>query len=234
MSVVLFCVSCDKEPIYESEPVHPERAWEDGDNNGGDNGNNSDNGDNNGDNNGGDNGDNGDNNGGDNSGSAKEQNQNRTITRLYSAVMRREIPYPFKAYFMEIDGKEYYYMLRYYFNHELKVGDKISFTVSPFCPNEISSINGYSLGDGSDASGGGSSGYLVASDPIEATIFGYFPMKICYSLSLVPFDSWCIVTTDGNLIYMKKSKFKDFDLGDRIVYNVYTLFPNEVVAIKKL
>ena len=33
---------------------------------------------------------------------------------------------------------------------------------------------------------------------------------------------------------MKKSKFKDFDLGDRIVYNVYTLFPNEVVAIKKL
>ena len=48
-------------------------------------------------------------------------------------------------------------------------------------------------------------------------------------------DTWFIELDDGGLVYVKKSKLKlELKPGDRIVYNVYTLFPNEVLAIKKL
>ena len=62
-----------------------------------------------------------------------------------------------------------------------------------------------------------------------------FLMKIRYSLSFLPLDTWFIETTDGNLIFIKKSKLNvNLSTGDRIVYNVYTLFPNEILALKKL
>ena len=39
----------------------------------------------------------------------------------------------------------------------------------------------------------------------------------------------------GNLVFVKKSKLTaGLRAGDRFVYNVYTLFPNEILAIKKL
>lgn len=162
-----------------------------------------------------------------------------TITKLYSVVMRREIPYPFKAYVMQISDGNYFYMLRLRYDHELRVGDRISFSVFNFCPNEIAEINGVELGDGSDVPDYNDStpagDYLVASDPIEATVKSVFSMRIRYSLTIFPFDTWFIETTDGNLVYVKKLKFsQELRPGDRIVYNVYTFFPNEIVAIKRL
>lgn len=162
-----------------------------------------------------------------------------TITKLYSVVMRREIPYPFKAYVMQISDGNYFYMLRLRYEHELRVGDRISFSVFNFCPSEIAQINGVDLGDGSDIPNYNGSApvgdYLVASEPIEATVKNVFSMRIRYSLSIFPFDTWFIETTDGNLVYVKKLKFEhELRAGDKIVYNVYTLFPNEIVAIKQL
>ena len=162
-----------------------------------------------------------------------------TITKLYSVVMRREIPYPFQAYVMQISDGNYFYMLRLRYEHELRVGDRISFSVFNFCPSEIAEINGVSLGDGSDIpdynENTPTGDYLVASNPIEATVKSVFSMRIRYSLTIFPFDTWFIETTDGNLVYVKKLKFShELRPGDRIVYNVYTFFPNEIVAIKKL
>lgn len=161
-----------------------------------------------------------------------------TITKLYSVVMRRELPYPFKAYVMELNSKRYFYMMRSRFNADLHVGDQISFQTLSYCPSEISTINGYELGDGSNATHNDDTGagqYLVASDPIEATVKSMFAMKIRYTITFWPIDTWFIETTSGNLIFIKKSKLNiDLKPGDRIVYNVYTLFPNEILALKKL
>lgn len=161
-----------------------------------------------------------------------------TITKLYSVVMRRELPYPFKAYVMELNHVRYFYMMRSRFNADLHVGDQISFQTLSYCPNEISGINGYDLGDGSDAAHNDNTSagqYLVASDPIEATVKSMFAMKIRYTITFWPIDTWFIETTAGNLIFIKKSKLNiTLKAGDKIVYNVYTLFPNEVLALKKL
>lgn len=160
------------------------------------------------------------------------------ITKLYSVVMRRELPFPFKAYVMELNGQRYFYMMRSRFNADLHVGDYISFQTFSFCPSEISAINGYDLGDGTNAVHNdetSAGNYLVASNPIEATVKNMFAMKIRYTIAFWPIDTWFIETTAGNLIYIKKSKLNiDLKPGDGIVYNVYTLFPNEVLALKKL
>jgi len=160
------------------------------------------------------------------------------IEKLYSVVMRREVPYPFPAYVMRLDNGGYYYMLRYRYSRDLKEGDEVSFSVFEFCPNEIAKINGCDLGDGSDAEQGehpGIGDYLVASDPIEATVKSVFAMKIRYSVTFYPIDTWFIETEEGSLVFVKKSKLTTtLNPGDRFVYNVYTLFPNEVLAIKKL
>ena len=161
-----------------------------------------------------------------------------TITKLYSVVMRRELPYPFQAYVLQVSDGAYFYMMRYRYNKDLKVGDKISFSVYSFCPNEIAQINGYDLGDGSEAVGNVSPGageYLVASDAIEATVKSTFDMDIRYTITFWPISTKFIETTSGNLVFVKNSKLNvDLKPGDRIVYNVYTLFPNEILAIKKL
>lgn len=168
-----------------------------------------------------------------------ETYQNKTIVRMYDIKMRRALVYPFMTYVMQMDDGGWFFLLRYKFNQDLHVGDKISFSTYTFSPNEISSINGISLGDGSDSGdsndnpGGGE--YWVVSDPIEATVKELFSMKVIYGVPFLAFDSQFIETTDGNLIYVKKLKLNvSLKPGDRIVYNVYTWAPNEIVAIKKL
>lgn len=171
----------------------------------------------------------------DDSKSTGNESYEATITRLYSVIFRQNLVVPTNAYVMELNGSRYFYMLRSRFNMDLKVGDKISFKTSAKNPYEIVVINGYDLSGEEDAQSGSSSsglGYLFTSDPIEATIKGIFSMKVRY-LTLV--DMVFIVTTDDNLIYIKRNKLNiDLKPGDRIVYSVYTLFPNSVVELKRL
>jgi len=168
----------------------------------------------------------------------KEKFKNLTIVRMYDIKMRRALVYPFKVYVMQMSNQQWYFLLRYKFNQDLKVGDKISFSTYSFSPNEISSINGISLGDGTDGGsssdnpGGGE--YWVVSDPIEATVSELFSMKVIYGIPLLAFDSQFIITTTGNMVYVKKSKLNvELHPGDRIAYDVYTWAPNEIVVIKK-
>lgn len=171
----------------------------------------------------------------DDSKSTGNESYEATITRLYTAVFRQNLIVPTQAYVMELNNSRYFYMYRSRFNMDLKVGDKISFQTSAKNPYEIVVINGYVLGEGEDAQSNDSSGglgYLFASDPIEAKIKGIFYMKVRY-LTLV--DMVFIVTTDDNLIYIKKSKLNiDLQPGDVIAYSVYNIIPNSVVEIKRL
>ncbi|MBQ8482321.1 MAG: hypothetical protein IJ532_07295 [Alphaproteobacteria bacterium] len=166
-----------------------------------------------------------------------DNQQQAVITKLYQVKMRRELMIPFSAYVMQINHRDYLYMIRLRFNQDLKVGDAIDFSVFSFCPNEIAKINGCDLGDGGSANQNDNNngiGYLVATDPIEAQIKDIFSMKIRYSISFLPIDTWFIETTDGNLVFVKKSKVNvSLAPGDRIVYSRYTLY-DEILTLKKL
>ena len=175
---------------------------------------------------------------GDNNRDNSHNQEMYTITKLYSIVMRRTLPYPFQTYVLEIDNGAHFYMLRYHYNQDLKVGDKISFAVYSYCQNEIAEINGYSLEGSTDASDNSdlSAGeYLIASDPIESVVQSTFDMNVIYSLPFIPFATKFIETEDGNLLFIKQSKLNvELNAGDKFVYSVYTLYPNEILALKKL
>ncbi len=167
-----------------------------------------------------------------------EQEKCAVIEKLYPVYMRREVPLPFPAYVMRLSDGNDLYMLRTRYNRDLHQGDRIDYLVFSFCPNEIAVIDGFELGDGSGAEKGAATQKtrsLVASDPVEGCVAETFDMQIRYSLTFVPIDTRFIVLEDGKLIYVKKNKLSlELVPGDRIVYNVYALSPNEVLAVKKL
>lgn len=154
------------------------------------------------------------------------------ITKLWA------VNSPFLIYIMRLSDGTDAYMLRYRYSKDLHSGDEISYQLSSVYPNEIVKINGESAGDDNDIKDAEfPSGGLVASDPIEADVVSVFTMKWQYyglTMFLLPFESRFIETPE-RLIYVKASKLTtELAAGDRIVYNVYTLFPHEVLAIKKL
>lgn len=166
-----------------------------------------------------------------------------TIVQLWQISMRREIPYPFKVYVLQINNGKWFYLRRLSFDGELHVGDEIAFSIYYKIPDEISSIDYLIAHNGEqarvNAMSPGIGTYLVASDPIEADVKDMFILNMRYALPFTPIETVVIETTDGNLIYVKSSKLPETDsadltIGDHFVYNVYTIFPNEVVAIKKL
>lgn len=156
------------------------------------------------------------------------------ILELYTVKMRRELPYPFDAYVLRLSDGKYYYLSRLFLGTDLHIGDIIRFRVYKLLPDEISRIEFVSRNQKS-LSCTVETRNFVAGDPIEATVVKTFELGVRYSLTFVPVKSVFILTTDDNLVYTKKFKL-DINLkaNDRIVYNVYRLFPNEILAIKKL
>ena len=167
-----------------------------------------------------------------------------TITQLWEISMRREIPYPFKVYLLEVDGGKWFYLRRLnVYGGELHVGDEIRATVYYEIPDEIASIDKLKCHKGEQAKVNamrpGVGTYLVASDPIEADVKNMFTLLMRYSLTFTPIKTVVIETVQGNMIYVKASKLAETDsadlaIGDQFAYNVYTIFPNEVLALKKM
>ena len=160
------------------------------------------------------------------------------ITHIWECVIRRSVVYPFSAYVMRCSNGKYYYLLRYRYPYELRVGDDVSFTVSQYCKNEIEEMNGHKYNGGQNANENefpDLGEYLVASVPIETTVSGTFPIKMCTNLPVLPQEYWCIVTNGNKLLFVTPDNI-DFvpKPGDRFVYSVYTLFPNSILQAKKL
>ncbi|MBR1648087.1 MAG: hypothetical protein IJ689_00635 [Alphaproteobacteria bacterium] len=246
-AAVSFC-SCDRDddPWDDYRPYSEfgnHRNTGDDDNNGNNNGNNPGNpgnGDDNGNGNGNENGNGDDNGNADNNGNGDNNGNSNapTIVKLWEVVMRRSIAYPFQAYVMEMDNGNHYYLLRYRYNKDLHIGDRLSFKVSAYCAYEIEEVYGSNDNGGANANENDypdMGQYLVASDPIEATVKGMFGMQMCTRLPIWPSDYYCIETTEGKLLFITPNKLNvELKPGDRFVYNVYTLFPNSILALKKL
>lgn len=166
-----------------------------------------------------------------------------TIVDLWQISMRREFLYPFKVYVIKLNTGRWFYLRRLNFDGELKIGDEIAGRVYRNVKDEIAIIDDVRSHNGKPAKENALKPaigtYLVASDPIEANVKNMFRLGMRYTLSFNPIETVVIETTDGNLIYVKASKLpetgsEDLKIGDRFVYSVYTIYPNEVVAIKKL
>lgn len=156
------------------------------------------------------------------------------ILELYAIKMRRELPYPFDAYVLKLSDGKYYYLSRLFLGTDLHVHDIIRFKVYSLLPDEISQIQVVSRTKSSETHNVETRNF-VASDPIETDVVKTFELGVRYSLTFVPVKSLFILTADGSLVYGKKFKIDvSLKAGDRIVYNVYRLFPNEILAIKKL
>ena len=166
-----------------------------------------------------------------------------TIIDLWQISMRQEFLYPFKVYVLQLNTGRWFYLRRLNYDGELRIGDEIAGRVYRNIPDEIAVIDAVKPHKGSiakeNAMRPATGSYLVASDPIEADVKNMFKLSMRYTLSFTPIETVIIETTDGNLIYVKASKLpethsEDLSIGDHFVYNVYTIYPNEVVAIKKL
>lgn len=166
-----------------------------------------------------------------------------TIVDLWQILMRQEFLYPFKVYLIKIDTGRWFYLRRLTYETELRIGDEIAGRVYREIPDEIAIIDNHKSHNGPPAKQNATQpaigSYLVASDPIEADVKNMFRLSMRYTLSFTPIPTVLIETTDGNMIYVKASKLpetnsEDLTIGDHFVYNVYTIYPNEVVAIKKL
>lgn len=162
------------------------------------------------------------------------------INKLYRIVQPAGIMYPFPAYVLRLSDGRDVYLIRQRYNQDLYEGDEICYQLSNYCCSEISAINGVNLGEGGSYADDGyaeiPSGGLVASDPIEDVVADIFYLEAIYSVPFLPIKTTCIeVASDGKLLMVKNAKLNvELAVGDRIVYNVYSLFPNDVLAIKKL
>lgn len=172
-----------------------------------------------------------------------DNNDYATIIDLWQISMRQEFLYPFKLYVLRLNTGRWFYLRRLNFDGELRIGDEIAGRVYQNIPHEIAVIDAVKPHGGKPAKQNAmrpaAGSYLVASDPIEADVKNMFRLSMRYTLSFSPIPTVLIETTDGNLIYVKQSKLpetnsEDLSIGDHFVYNVYTIYPNEVVAIKKL
>ena len=144
--------------------------------------------------------------------------------------MRRELPYPFPAYVLKLSNGRYYYVLRTFLDTDLHQNDVISFKTYTLMPDEISRITAVRSARPAYAE----TRNFVATDPTEATVRKTFELGVRYSLTFVPIKT-VFIYTGSELVYAKKIKLGiDLNPGDRIVYNVYRLFPNEILAVKKL
>lgn len=166
-----------------------------------------------------------------------------TIVDLWQISMRQEFLYPFKVYLIKINTGRWFYLRRLNYEGELRIGDEITGRVYQNIPDEIAIIDKHKSHNGPPAKQNATQpaigSYLVASDPIEANVKNMFRLSMRYTLSFTPIPTVLIETTSGDLIYVKASKLpetnsEDLTIGDRFVYSVYTIYPNEVVAIKKL
>ncbi len=159
------------------------------------------------------------------------------IVKIYEIKKRRSMPlFGYDMYVMKLSDGKIKHVLRWALGIDLHVGDRIDYKTFSLVPDEISTLNGYEIGIPDESnSQTASSRSLIASDPIETDIVDMFEQGMVYGIPLLPIATLCIETEDGTLITVKKSKDNSgLQIGDRIVYNVYTLFPNEVLALKKL
>lgn len=164
------------------------------------------------------------------------------INKIYSIVMRLDIPYPFPHYVMRLADGNNCYFRKSKIDYELQAGDVLdyywTYKLADAEIYELATDRGSMKQDDIDendkqlAKSVETRG-LIFSDEKTGKIADMFKMSVRFSIPFVPLECLFIELEDGSLIYMKSFKNDQFQIGDEIAYTTYVLYPNEVVAAKK-
>lgn len=165
----------------------------------------------------------------------RDKSETVLIKRLYDVKLPSYKGY--STYVLRVDDGRNLYLVRWKLGVDLHEGDKIDIEISPYCTCEIRKVNGvdFERPEETDGAEAKTSRGLIASDPIETDIIDLFSMEFIQAIPLLPIPCYCIEDEHGELLVVSKSKVSaELKVGDRIVYNVYTLYPNDVLMLKKL
>ena len=164
----------------------------------------------------------------------EKQSETVVIKRLYDVKLPSYKGY--SAYVLRVEDGRNLYLVRWKLGVDLHEGDQIDIEISPFCACEIKKVNGIEFERPEEETAAKSSSRgLITSDPIETDIIDLFSMEFIQAIPFLPIPCYCIEDEQGELLVVSKSKVTaELHIGDRIVYNVYTLYPNDVLMLKKL
>ncbi|MBQ7660399.1 MAG: hypothetical protein IJS26_06680 [Alphaproteobacteria bacterium] len=146
------------------------------------------------------------------------------------------------VYLVKLENDKRLYVKRYNLSGELKFGDKIAFSYFNVLPDEIAKVKKIKTDDGQAAKKNAmepaSGSTLEISLPIITEVKDLFVLKMRHERLFSAKETVFIETTDGNMIYIEKSRLaeanaQDLKVGDSFMYNIYTIFPNKVYALRK-
>ena len=159
------------------------------------------------------------------------------IEKIYSIVMRLDIPYPFPHYIIRFDNGDNTYFRKSKVDYTLRAGDVVdyywTYKLAPAEIYELGSKQGAMRQDDIDSNSKPQTKGLIISNKKRGRIVDMFKMSVRFSVPFVPFDCLFVELDDGSLIYMKEYKEDDLRIGDQIIYTTWVLYPNEVVTITK-
>lgn len=146
------------------------------------------------------------------------------------------------VYLVKLENDKRLYVKRYNLSGELKFGDKIAFSYFNVLPDEIAKVKRIKTDNGQAAKKNAmepaSGSTLEISLPIITEVKDLFVLKMRHERLFSAKETVFIETTDGNMIYIEKSRLaeanaQDLKVGDSFMYNIYTIFPNKVYALRK-
>ncbi len=159
------------------------------------------------------------------------------IEKIYSIVMRLDIPYPFPHYVIRFDNGDNTYFRKSKVDYTLRAGDRVdyywTYKLAPAEIYELCSEQGAMRQDDIDGSSKPLARGLIISDKKRGRIVDMFRMSVRFGIPFVPLDCLFAELEDGSLVYMKEYKNDDLHIGDRIIYTTWVLYPNEVVTVTK-
>ena len=159
------------------------------------------------------------------------------IEKIYSIVMRLDIPYPFPHYVIRFDNGDNTYFRKSKVDYTLRAGDRVdyywTYKLAPAEIYELCSEQGAMRQDDIDGSSKPLARGLIISDKKRGRIVDMFRMAVRFGIPFVPLDCLFAELEDGSLVYMKEYKNDDLHIGDRIIYTTWVLYPNEVVTVTK-
>ena len=152
-------------------------------------------------------------------------------------------PHANAVYLVKLENDKRFYLRRYNFSGELKIGDKIAFSYFDAMPEEIAKVKQVKTGNGEPAKQNvmapASGSTLEVSLPIQTYVKDLFVLKMRHTKTFTLKETVFIETKEGNMVYIDKAKLagtnaQDLKVGDLFNYNFYTIFPNMVYNMRKV
>ena len=147
------------------------------------------------------------------------------IEKIYSIVMRLDIPYPFPHYVFRFDNGDNTYFRKSKVDYTLRAGDRVdyywTYKLAPAEIYELCSEQGAMRQDDIDGSSKPLARGLIISDKKRGRIVDMFRMSVRFGIPFVPLDCLFAELEDGSLVYMKE--YKNDDLHDPLINDYHAV-----------